>query len=67
MRRSLGKAGVSQRRTIREFAAVEAMPAYSKRTGQHGGIERDIILKQMNCGVAEDADVRKLRGSPIRV
>jgi hypothetical protein len=38
-----GKAGVSQRRTIREFVVVEAMPAYSKRTREHGGIARDII------------------------
>jgi hypothetical protein len=34
------------------FVAVEAMSPYSKRTDNHGGIERDIILKQMNRAAA---------------
>jgi hypothetical protein len=34
------------------FVAVEAMPPYSKRTDNHGGIERVIILKQMNRAAA---------------
>lgn len=41
------------------FAAVEAMSLYSKRTDNHGGIERDIIFKQMNCVAAGRYEARK--------
>lgn len=68
MRRSLGKAGVSlsqlSSRTIREFVAEEAVPAYSERTE----LNFTFFLKQMSCGAAEREDAHRQRcGSAMRV
>jgi hypothetical protein len=45
MRRSLGEGWRFGRRVFRGFVAVEAVPAYSKRTEGHGGIELDAIRR----------------------
>jgi hypothetical protein len=45
MRRSLGEGWRFGQRVFRGFVAVEAVPAYSKRTEGHGGIELDAIRR----------------------
>lgn len=67
MRRSLGKAGVSHDGESAFSWPWRLCQRILNERERHGGIERDIILKQMNCGAAEEDEARKERGSPIRV
>jgi hypothetical protein len=46
------------------FAAVEAVSPYSKRTDDHGGIERDIILKQMDCAATGCSEASQVAMRP---
>jgi hypothetical protein len=73
MRRSLGEGWRFGRRVFRGFVAVEAVPAYSKRTEGHGELNLMLYggINQTSCGAAELEDAGRYggshRGSPRRV